>query len=115
MVPCWALELVTLSADVFAAIADPTRRHLFQTLTNAGPMTATALAADMDISRQAVAKHLGVLATAGMAASQRVGRETRFEARVEPLSDLQRWIDDIEGHWAQRLAALAASVATRHG
>lgn len=99
-----------MAADIFTAIADPTRRHVFQTLANTGPLTATALAADMDISRQAVSKHLGVLATAGMAASTRVGRETRYEARVQPLSDLQRWIDDIEGHWASRLAALAASL-----
>lgn len=100
-----------MSADIFAAIADPTRRHVFQTLANTGPLTATALAADMDISRQAVSKHLGILATAGMAESSRVGRETRYQARLEPLSELQRWIDDVEGHWTARLAALAASLS----
>lgn len=99
-----------MAGDVFGAIADPTRRHVFKTLANAGPQTATALAADMEISRQAVAKHLGVLSDAGMAAGHRVGRETRYEARVEALGDIQRWISDIEGQWAARLEALAASL-----
>lgn len=111
----WRWGYDTLSADIFAAVADPTRRHVFQTLAQAGPMTATALAADMDISRQAVAKHLGVLASAGMADSTKVGRETRYEAHVGPLADLQRWIDDIEGQWVARLATLAASVERQQG
>lgn len=98
-----------MSNDVFGALADPTRRHLYQALASDGPTTATALAAEMDISRQAVAKHLGILSDAGMAASTKVGREMRFEARVEPLSDVEHWIRTVEGQWDQRLALLAAS------
>ena len=98
-----------MTGDVFGALADPTRRHLYQSLAADGPTTATALAAEMDISRQAVAKHLGILSEAGMAASTKVGREMRFEARVEPLSDVERWIRTVEGEWDQRLALLAAS------
>jgi len=100
-----------MSDAVFAALADPTRRHLFRQLASGGPRTATALAADLAISRQAVAKHLGVLAEAGMASSARIGRETRYEASVEPLTDIQTWIQSVEGQWQQRLVALAESLA----
>ena len=55
-----------MQSDVFAALADPTRRHLFSQLTQDGPLTATALASDLSISRQAVAKHLAILADAGL-------------------------------------------------
>jgi DNA-binding transcriptional ArsR family regulator len=97
----------------FAALADPTRRHLFRTLAVGGPQTATGLAADLSISRQAVAKHLGILADAGMASSQRSGRETRYEAQVAALSDVQAWIRSVETEWTTRLNGLAAVVESQ--
>ena len=99
-----------MSSDVFAALGDPTRRHLYKHLAQRGPVTATALAADLAISRQAVAKHLGVLSDAGMATFARVGRETRFEASLSPLTEVQAWIQSVEGEWASRLGALAAAL-----
>lgn len=99
--------------DVFAALSDPTRRHLYSQLAQSGPLTATVLAADMSISRQAVAKHLGVLSDAGMATHRRVGRETRYEASLEPLTEIQQWIQSVEGEWQARLGALAASLRPR--
>ena len=95
---------------VFAALADQTRRHVYGELAAHGPLTATALASDLAVSRQAVAKHLNVLAEAGMATSSKVGRETRYEAIVEPLSEVQQWIGSIENHWQLRLDALATSL-----
>lgn len=100
-----------MSDLVFAALGDPTRRHLYRQLAQDGPLTATALAADLAISRQAVAKHLGVLSSAGMASATRVGRETRYEASLAPLSDVQQWITSVEGEWSHRLNALARSLA----
>jgi len=96
--------------QVFAALGDPTRRHLYTQLARSGPRTATSLAADLSITRQAVSKHLGVLADAGMASPTRVGRETRYEASLEPLSEVRQWIRTVEGEWTQRLAALADSL-----
>ena len=98
-----------MADHVFAALGDGTRRHLFSQLAQNGPLTATALASDLDITRQAVAKHLGVLSDAGMATSSRVGRETRYEAQLEPLSEVHEWIRSVEGEWAARLGALAKS------
>lgn len=96
--------------DVFAALADPTRRHLLGELAKAGPATATSLASELDISRQAVAKHLVILAEAGIAGSTRVGRETRYEADLAPLQHVGDWIQQIQGEWGSRLQLLAQSL-----
>ena len=97
----------------FAAIADPTRRHLVERLTVDGPTTATALAAELDVSRQAVAKHLGILTDAGLARSQRVGRETRFHPEPMGLAAIRTWVDDVESAWANRLDRLSGAVERR--
>lgn len=101
--------------DPFAALADPTRRHILELLARDGPSTATALAGQLDISRQAVAKHLQLLAGAGVASSSRVGRETRFEAIPGGLGDIQRWIGQIEDRWTSRLDLLARSLQPDDG
>lgn len=99
-----------MDADPFSALADPTRRRIVEMLVESGPATATSLASELDISRQAVAKHLQLLAGAGVAASNRVGRETRFEARVEGFGPVSAWLTEVEGHWADRLRLLARSL-----
>lgn len=104
------IALAKMSGDVFAALGDPTRRDLFARLVRSGPTTATQLAGDLEITRQAVAKHLGILAHAGMASSSKVGRETRFEADLASLANVQQWIAAVEGDWTLRLAALAQSL-----
>jgi len=96
--------------DPFAVLADPTRRHIVELLVSGGPTTATALAGQLAISRQAVSKHLQLLAGAGIASSRRVGRETRFEARLDGFTDVRNWIAAVEGRWTERLALLAASL-----
>ena len=100
-------------ADVFGALSDPTRRHLFQTLASSGSLTATSLSADLAISRQAVSKHLGILVDAGMATSTKVGRDTRFEADVTPLGDVMAWVRNVESQWDTRLQALSASLSEK--
>ncbi len=96
--------------DPFVALADPTRRRIVELLVGSGPSTATVLAGRLAITRQAVAKHLQLLAGAGIATSERVGRETRFEASLDGFGDIQEWIGDVERRWATRLSRLAASV-----
>ena len=96
--------------DPFAALGDPTRRHILELMVTDGPTTATALAGRLDISRQAVAKHLQLLAGAGVARFERVGRETRYEARPEGFADVRTWIDRVEHRWTARLDRLAASL-----
>jgi DNA-binding transcriptional ArsR family regulator len=92
--------------DVFAALADPTRRRLVETLASRGGASATTLAAELPISRQAVAKHLGALGGAGLVSSRRAGRETLYELQPEPLDEAAEWIARIGGEWEDRLAGL---------
>jgi DNA-binding transcriptional ArsR family regulator len=92
--------------DVFAALADPTRRRLVETLALHGSASATALAAELPISRQAVAKHLGALGGAGLVRSRRAGRETLYELQPQPLDEAAEWIARIGDEWEDRLARL---------
>lgn len=92
---------------VLAALADPTRRQIFETLARSGRGTATGLAGEFDISRQAVAKHLSILAGAGLTVGERAGRETIFRPDLSPLRVLSSWVHEVEGAWSSRLDALA--------
>jgi ArsR family transcriptional regulator, cadmium/lead-responsive transcriptional repressor len=91
---------------VFAALADPTRRHLVETLAAEPGATATGLAATLPISRQAVAKHLKLLAEAGLVRSRRRGREARFQLEAAPLADAAAWLGAVGGEWDSRLESL---------
>jgi DNA-binding transcriptional ArsR family regulator len=96
--------------EVFAALADPTRRSILQAVSERGPVTATALTADVPVSRQAIAKHLSLLQEAGLVQGDRAGRETRFTARSEPLDELATWATATGRRWDQRLARLRDSL-----
>src|ERR1700743_2078744 len=94
----------------FSALADPTRRRLLSALS-ATPATATQLAGDLPISRQAVTKHLGALADAGLLEVQRAGRDMRYRVTPEPLTEAVTWMAQVGGLWDQRLASLQRSLA----
>jgi ArsR family transcriptional regulator, cadmium/lead-responsive transcriptional repressor len=94
---------------VFSALADPTRRRLLSALS-ATPATATELAGDLPISRQAVAKHLTALADAGLLERERVGRDIRYRVTPEPLTEAVSWMAAVGGQWDRRLASLRQTV-----
>jgi DNA-binding transcriptional ArsR family regulator len=102
---------------LFDALADPTRRSLLLRLVREGPDTASHLAADLPITRQAVVKHLQGLVEAGLAAPERRGREVRYRATPEPLVDAVRWLVAAGAEWDQRLDRLerAAQRDSRRG
>lgn len=91
---------------VLAALADPTRRRLLDTVAARGAATATELSADLPISRQAVVKHLAVLDRAGLVDGRKVGREMRYHVRAAPLDATARWMADLAAAWDRRLDAL---------
>jgi len=91
---------------VFAALGDPTRRALLARLAQDGPLTATELAPGWPMSRQAVAKHLGCLAAAGLVEAARRGREVRYQVVTDRLDDAGRWLDEVGQRWDRRLGAL---------
>ncbi len=103
------------SADaVFQALADPTRRAVLGELAGrAAGTTASELARPLPVSRQAVVKHLQVLADAGLVEAERAGREVRFHVQPEPLHDAVAWIADVGGRWDRRLQRLKAQLERR--
>jgi DNA-binding transcriptional ArsR family regulator len=100
--------------DVFDALADPTRRHIVESLTR-GEATATQLAADLPVTRQAVAKHLTALREAGLVESRRQGRETLYRVNAEPLDAAAAWIVRVGGEWDARLERLRTLVEGARG
>jgi len=90
---------------VFAALADPTRRQLLERLAT-GPTTATGLSDRFPITRQAVVKHLGMLAEAGMVAKERHGREVQYRLEGAPLGEATAWLTALSARWEQRLLRL---------
>jgi DNA-binding transcriptional ArsR family regulator len=93
---------------VFAALADPSRRYVLETLAARGSATATELAGELPVTRQAVAKHLGQLRVAGLVAGARSGRETRYRLTPAPLGGALDWMEKVGAAWDERLDALRA-------
>ena len=93
--------------EVFGALADPTRREVMLSLAERPGLTASHLAGELPITRQAVAKHLGALSTAGLVESTRQGRETRYTLTPAPLVDAMEWMTEVGAEWDERLARLA--------
>lgn len=102
-----------MDGDVFGALADPTRRALLAEVADRGDATATELAASRQISRQAVAKHLGVLQAAGLVDAHRAGRELRYVPTPAPLADAIGWMAGVGSPWDTRLAALERAARRR--
>jgi len=97
---------------IFNALADATRRQVIRALSERGPSTATGLAADLPVTRQAVAKHLSALADAGLVTATRRGREKLYQISPRPLTDAVSWMADLGARWDQRLAALRDHIAS---
>ncbi|WP_371502433.1 metalloregulator ArsR/SmtB family transcription factor [Kitasatospora sp. NBC_00374] len=92
--------------SVLAALADPTRRQLLDLLSAQGEATATTLAEQLPVSRQAVVKHLAALDAAGLVTGGRVGREVRYAVRPAALNATARWMTALATDWDRRLAAV---------
>jgi DNA-binding transcriptional ArsR family regulator len=95
------------AADILlAALGDPTRRAIFQRLSQEGEQTVHALTEQSGVSQPAVSKHLAVLKRAGLVGDRRAGRETHYRVRGEGLDPLINWMSLYAGFWRERLDAL---------
>ena len=90
--------------ELWEAVADPSRRKVLDLILAHSQATPTALAAELPFTRQAVAKHLAVLARAGLVEGRRHGREVHYTVRLERLDAAARAMT----HAAQAMAAAAA-------
>jgi DNA-binding transcriptional ArsR family regulator len=108
--------LGSAAADqVFAALADPTRRQLLELLGGQAEASATALAGQLPVSRQAVVKHLAVLQQSDLVTRRRDGREVVFTVHPERLVAMASWMTSVAASWQERLQLLkrAAEAADR--
>ena len=104
--------------ELWSAIADPTRRRVLDVLLDRGEATATIVAGELPVTRQAVAKHLAVLDRAGLVKGTRRGREVRYAIRPQRLDAATRSMARVAADWEARLSAIkriAESVARAEG
>ena len=100
-------DLEAVAEEVFTALADPTRRAILAELAGSGPATATDLATRLPISRQAIAKHLALLAEAGLVAAEPgERRRVRYRLRSAPMQVAQQFLAALARDWDRQLDAL---------
>jgi DNA-binding transcriptional ArsR family regulator len=97
------------NADVFRALADPTRRAVFERLA-AGEQTVSALRAGFDVSQPAISQHLAALRTAGLVRERREGRHAYYAIDPAGLSELADWLDRYRAFWPARIERLKTTL-----
>jgi DNA-binding transcriptional ArsR family regulator len=100
--------------ELWSAIGEPSRRQLLDVLLQRGEASASALAADVPFTRQAVAKHLAVLDRAGLVEGRRHGREVRYSVQADRLDEATREMARVAAHWDRRLQAIKAIAEAAH-
>ena len=101
--------------DLWSAIGDPTRRRLLDLLLAAGSGTATSLSAQMPVTRQAVAKHLGVLERAELVVPRKDGREVHFVVNEAQFARAVKQLASVGAAWdarLRRIKTIAESIQT---
>ena len=98
--------MLAISGEVFTALADPTRRALFERLSREGEMTVRLLTDNSGVSQPAVSKHLGVLKHAGLVRARHEGRQTHYSARPRGLAPLVDWMTFYSSFWHDRFDRL---------
>jgi DNA-binding transcriptional ArsR family regulator len=100
--------------DVFVAVADPTRRGILDRLQAEGPQSIKRLTAPLDMTRQAVTKHLDVLEQAGLVRREMRGREAVCRLVADRLRVVDEWLDRYSAEWDRRLERLRTHVEGTH-
>ena len=102
-------EAEAIAEQVFTALADRSRRAILTALASGGPATATDLAGRLPITRQAIAKHLSLLADAGLViAEPGERRRVRYRLRSAPMRVAQQFLAALARDWDGALGALRA-------
>ncbi|TRC99854.1 winged helix-turn-helix transcriptional regulator [Mesorhizobium sp. WSM4303] len=96
-----------IEAEIFRALADPTRRAVYERLA-AGEMSVSELRAGMSVSQPAVSQHLAVLRGAGLVSERRAGRNAYYRADPQGLEPLLGWIERYRAFWPERIERLKA-------
>ena len=94
------------ASEVFRALADPTRRSLFERLVDEGELSVADLTAGAGVSQPAVSQHLAALKGAGLVGEQRAGRRVLYRVDPEGLRPLVDWLGHYAVFWRDRFQAL---------
>jgi DNA-binding transcriptional ArsR family regulator len=97
--------------DIFQAIADPTRRAIIA-LIAVQAMTPNALAAHFETSRQAVSKHLRILAECELIRQEQKGREIYYALEIEKMKEIDEWLEQYRKIWETRYSQLDELLST---
>jgi DNA-binding transcriptional ArsR family regulator len=109
-------DIEAVAEEVFTALADPSRRGILAALAAGGPATATDLAGSLPISRQAIAKHLALLAEAGLVTPEPgERRRVRYRLRSAPMQVAQQFLAVLARDWDGQLEALQDHLARTQG
>jgi len=101
-------DVEAIAERVFTALADPTRRAILAALADGGPATATDLADRLPVTRQAIAKHLALMAEAGLVTAEPgERRRVRYRLRSAPMQVAQQFLAALARDWDRSLEALA--------
>src|ERR1700690_1385722 len=91
--------------DIYQAIADPTRRAILMLLT-VGAMTPNAIAVHFDSTRQAVSKHIQILAECGAVDQRQSGREIFYQLNIDKMKEIDHWMEAFRKMWETRFDQL---------
>ena len=91
--------------DIFQAISDPTRRAIIA-LIAIKAMTPNAIAQNFDVSRQAISKHLKILAECDLVKQEQQGREIYYQLEVEKMKEIDQWLEQYRHIWENRFGNL---------
>ena len=108
--PSAALADLEAAVPLFAALGDEHRIRLVSRLSTEGPLSVTQLSHGQTITRQAVTKHLRVLAHAGVLVDQQRGRERLWQVQPKPLDEARYWLEQISQQWDEAIERLRAKV-----
>jgi DNA-binding transcriptional ArsR family regulator len=95
----------TMRRDVFQAIADPTRRAIL-TLLALQAMTPNAIAEHFDSSRQAISKHIQILAECKLVKQEQTGREIYYHFNPQKMKEVDIWMEQLRAVWENRFTQL---------
>jgi DNA-binding transcriptional ArsR family regulator len=101
-----------IASDLFRALADPTRRSIFEWLARGGEQTVHGLTERAGVSQPAVSKHLAVLKLARLVRNRREGRETHYSAQPGALAPLKDWMGHYDAFWRDRFDRLESLLNT---
>jgi DNA-binding transcriptional ArsR family regulator len=100
--------------DLWAAIADPSRRRVLDLLVERGEASASSLAGLVPFSRQAVSKHLAVLEQAGLISRRKLGREVLYQVDAARLDQATRAMTEVARQWDRRLDSIKRLAEAAH-